>query len=374
MTGRRYHLQSPRLSLDWVAECLRDRQARVSGKYVSFRCLEPSHPDRRPSCVAWISDEGKLRVWCYRCESPDTLWRAVAERVGMRTREGFTVAALAPPKQQAKTRRDTVAWARSIWSGAALIPRDEAHPARRWFAQRRLWRPEMPAPPMLRWQEQGSGSSRAGAVVALLAKPQAWVDAYPRLPEPAAVQLISVDQWGKPALDRPFEQGGESKRTLGQARDSALILGDPRINAWAESVRVTEGVADGLAVAARYPDVVVVVGSTAGMRKGQLALWLATAAGRVIIHADVDAARRGRSPAGAAAAGRLRQAVREAGGHCQAVYPPAGFNDAAEAAASLAFDPLDDSWVDYARALAETTDLTRWDIARIAQIATGRSA
>ena len=46
--------------------------------------------------------------------------------------------------------------ARSIWASGSAIPRDGSHPARRWFTNRLLWRPEMPTPPLLRWRAADS--------------------------------------------------------------------------------------------------------------------------------------------------------------------------------------------------------------------------
>ena len=87
----------------------------------------------------------------------------------------------------------------------------------------------------------------------------------------------------------------------------------------------------------------------------------------MVIHADTDAGKLGRAPAGTSAAGRLREAVRGFGGDVRAVYPPSGFKDAADAASAMGFEPLRDSWVDGMEALLETTDWPRWEIARIAQ-------
>ena len=41
-----------------------------------------------------------------------------------------------------------------------------------------------------------------------------------------------------------------------------------------------------------------------------------------------------------------------------------------EAAQAAGFTALGDDWIEYARTLAETTGWPRWEIARIAQIAT----
>ena len=80
-------------------------------------------------------------------------------------------------------------------------------------------------------------------------------------------------------------------------------------------------------------------------------------------------ARAERRPA-TTAAGFLRLAIADSGGEASAIYPPEGYKDAAEAAQATGFTALGDDWIDYARTLAETTGWPRWEIARVAQIAT----
>ena len=119
--------------------------------------------------------------------------------------------------------------ARSIWASGSAIPRDESHPARRWFTNRLLWRPEMPTPPLLRWRAADSRHTGAGSILALLAPPAAWCDAWPGLPEPTAVQLVAVDGAGNPALDKPSEEGGLGKRTIGNAHGTVVMVGNPML-------------------------------------------------------------------------------------------------------------------------------------------------
>ena len=144
---------------------------------------------------------------------------------------------------------------------------------------------------------------------------------WPGLPAPSGVQIISVDEGGHPALDRPADRGGLSKRTLGIANGAVLIIGNPILSETITPVRVAEGLADSLAIAARYEGPVVAMAGTSGMRNPELAVWLATAPAGVIIHADSDEARAGRAPAGTTAAGCLRQGIADSGGAASAVYP-----------------------------------------------------
>jgi hypothetical protein len=203
----------------------------------------------------------------------------------------------------------------------------------------------------------------------MLAAPEAWASAWPSLPTPTAVQIINVDKGGGPSLDRPADRGGLNKRTLGVANGAVSVIGNPVLSEAAMPVRIAEGLADALAIAARYDGPVVAMCGTSGMRNPALAAWLASAEAGAIIHADRDQGREGRAPVGATAAGILRQAIASSGGDASAVYPPDGYKDAAEAAQAVGFSPLGEDWIEYARTLVETTDWPRWEIARVAQIA-----
>ena len=265
---------------------------------------------------------------------------------------------------------DRSAIARSIWASSTAIPREEGHPVRRWFDNRHLWRPELPTPPMLRWRAADSRHTGAGSIVVLLATPMAWTGHWPGLPEPMAVQMIAIDDDGNAALDKPAEMGGLGKRTIGNANGAVVVIGNPVLSESTGPVRIAEGVADALAIATRYDTPVAAVTGTSGMRNPELTAWLATAPGGTIIHADSDNSRKGRAPAGTTAAGFLRLAIVDSGGEASAIYPPEGYKDAAEAAQAAGFTALGDDWIEYARTLAETTGWPRWEIARIAQIAT----
>ena len=260
--------------------------------------------------------------------------------------------------------------ARSIWRSSEIIPRVSAHPARRWFSKRHLWPEELPTPPMLRWIPARGAHMGAGSIVAMLSTPRAWSNEWPFVPAPTGVQAISVDEHGQPSLDRPPDKGGLNKRTLGVANGAVCIIGNPVLSESGTPVRVAEGLADALAIAARYEGPVVAMIGTSGMRNPEVTAWLATAPAGVIIHADADQAGHGRAPPGTTAAGSLRQSIVDCGGSASAVYPPNGYKDAAEAAKESGFTSLGEDWIEFARTLAETTNWPRWEIARVAQIAT----
>ena len=261
---------------------------------------------------------------------------------------------------EGKPATDRSRLARAIWTSSDAIPKDNSHPARRWFENRHLWRQELPAPPVLRWKTARGGHTGAGSIVAMLAAPEAWASAWPSLPTPSAVQIISVDKGGGPSLDRPADKGGLNKRTLGAANGAVSVIGNPVLGEAVMPMRIAEGLADALAIAARYEGPVVAMCGTSGMRNLTLAAWLATAPAGVVIHADADQAGEGRAPAGTTAAGTLRQAIASFEGNASALYPPEGFKDAAEAAQAAGFSGLREDWIEYARTLAETTDWPRW--------------
>lgn len=93
-----------------------------------------------------------------------------------------------------------------------------------------------------------------GSVAVLMAPPPAWEGNWPELPELAAVHLVSIDAEGRPALDRPADHvaregkpsQGLSKRFYGSTTGTVVILGCPMLEEATASVRIIEGLADGL--------------------------------------------------------------------------------------------------------------------------------
>ncbi len=151
----------------------------------------------------------------------------------------------APSRREARERK-----AARHWRLSEPIPTDPGHPARQWAARRNLWRPGDAWPDSLRWLP---ARDRGGSIVALFAPLGSWADAAPALPAPPGVQLVHVGRDGLPAKDR----GGLNKRSHGRMKGVCLI-GDPLPKA--DRGHVVEGVADGLAVAARESGAVVIAG------------------------------------------------------------------------------------------------------------------
>ena len=262
-------------------------------------------------------------------------------------------------------------WFRYCWDSGHPIPSDPNHPARRWMAHRHLWRAEFPVPPFLRWIPAGGPATRkhpgAGSIIVLTALPEAWTAAWPELPAPNGAQTITVAEDGQKCLDKPANEGGVDKRTLsGSAGGSVVIIGCPDLSEALDPVRVAEGLADALAVASRYPGPAVATLSAGAMRRPELAEWLATAPGGVVVHADDDTGKNGRPPAGLPAARDLCRSIEALGGRARAIMPSGGVKDAADAAALMPFGALPEGWAEYGSTLRETTNWPRWEVARAA--------
>ena len=124
---------------------------------------------------------------------------------------------------------------------------------------RNLWRPELPAPGVIRWvpaaaHYQGRGPhTGAGSIIALMARLESWIAAWPALPRPQAVQLVAINADGTPAMDRPADSGGLGKRSIGSTSQALVLIGCPEGAGDYEPIRVAEGLADILALASHYP-------------------------------------------------------------------------------------------------------------------------
>ena len=265
-----------------------------------------------------------------------------------------------------------LAIAQALRTAAEEISADPDHPARRWLAHRHLWRPEVPLPSAVKWVPATVAPFRglhqgAGSIAVIMAQPGAWTETWPNSPTLTAIHLVSIRSDGTATLDRPEDQGGKGKRFYGLVSGSVAILGNPLLAEATASVRVIEGLADGLALASRFEGpVIAALGTPQRLAKDITLLeWLATSPYGVVIHADADAP-------GQAAARALRRALHAAGVQVRAVLPPEGTGkDSADIAKNSPFLPLSNSWVDYASTLREMHPAWPcWEIARQADIAT----
>ncbi len=156
--------------------------------------------------------------------------------------------------------------ARSLWARSRPVPDGERHPARLWAADRRLWPPGAPFPPAVRWTVDGEGN---GSLVACFAPVADWTGAHP--PEPSGVQLVHVDEDGRPRKDR----GGLGKRSRGILAKTVCVTGG-RLLRTPEALHAAEGLADALAVASRLPAVVLCTGGATAwphLTEPLAALW-----------------------------------------------------------------------------------------------------
>ena len=95
------------------------------------------------------------------------------------------------------------------------------------------------------------------ALVTLLAPPSAWIAAWPGIPDVHAVQLIPLDSEGRPRMN---DGAKIAKRTLGASGGCCAVVGNPAPNS--EGLIVVEGLADGLALAARREQTLMVTCTT----------------------------------------------------------------------------------------------------------------
>ena len=332
---------------------------RIKGGWSFFCPLE--HRKKTAPAAIWVNDEGWISVHCFDCQRNDEL-REVLVVPHLRDRPLPPAAPRPPaPPPRRQPRNDLPA---RIWAETEAIPNDAGHPARRWVSDRNLWRPEVRTPAPLRWlpasRTRPGPHTGAGSLVALLAQPAAWTEAWPHLPTPQAVEIIAVSATGQPALDRPAPEGGLGKRTLGAKAGAVLVLGNPLLGDAQAPVRVAEGVADALAIAARFPGPAIASMGDAGMNAGGFAEWLAWSGSGVVIHSDND-------DAGQAAASRLCGAVRIHGGTSRAVLPPQG-KDAGVVSSINPFASLAESWPSYADTLAEMNRWPLWEAQRQAAL------
>ena len=170
------------------------------------------------------------------------------------------------------------------------------------------------------WLPQGP------ALVTLLAPPSAWVAAWPSIPDVHAVQLIPLDSEGRPRMNNGAKL---PKRTLGASGGCCTVVGNPAPNA--DGLIVVEGLADGLALAARREQTLMVTCTTpraVGPVLDYAATWAA-----VQLHGDKDGP-------GQVAAAKLKGALLARGVSVESLIFD-GFEDAA-AYAEAGNEPLAD--------------------------------
>ena len=192
------------------------------------------------------------------------------------------------------------AYARRCWESAEWTPNSPSHPTRRWLWSRQgpdaagpsFWWAELPPPPVVRYLAAFPASGypldggkpwipQGPALVTLLAPPSAWIAAWPSIPDVHAVQLIPLDSEGRPRMN---DGAKLPKRTLGASGGCCAVVGNPAPNS--EGLIVVEGLADGLALAARREQTLMVT-CTTPPASGPVLEYAATWAA-VQLHGDKD--------------------------------------------------------------------------------------
>lgn len=318
----------------------------------------PAHLDDNPSLSISEGTGGTVLAKCFTGCS----FKSIRAALGLQT-------TYAPDYRPAPPARPRPAgggdYHRRLWRQVVAIAFNADHPARLWLASRHLWWPELPLPRSVGWipSTYDKRHQGAGAIIRLLAPGPAWTAAWPGLPHAAAVQLVSIDADGMPALDRAEVDGGVSKRTYGSASGAVTLLGEARPDLGV-GLDMAEGLADALALASRRLETAATTSGTSGLpalgeppASTWLALWPA-----LTLWADDD------SP-GIEAARKLRSALARQDIPLDARTLP-GRKDAANATKTSPLPVLDlDVVREFAKDL-ESEGLPRWEAARIAALST----
>ena len=341
-----------RLSPSPAAGAFYDFEADVGGGVLAFLRHEAGMD--KGSALRWLREQGLI--------SPSSRPPGRAP-TGRAAESGRTPRSTSADSQG----RDSEAYGRRLWQQSEAVPAGPAHPSRLWMAARTLWRPECQLPDAVRWLPADTRHQGAGSLIVPLAPLSAWQDSWPSVLVPIAFHTVAIDDQGQKSADRSVESGGQPKRSYGAMAGSIFLIGNPHISESRAPVQVCEGLADALAVAARFEGPVISgLGTPARLaRDNGLVQALAAAPHGVVIYADNDAGGTGQRAAAA-----LRLAVNSRGGNARAVVVRDG-KDPADQSKRLPFGPLHEAWQDYARTLEDMHPAWPiWEIYRQADIAT----
>ena len=290
------------------------------------------HPEGDDPYGVWVKEhKGRATAYCHKCPHPqgDRNVRAALglpaweERIHIPETPGATFPGrpgrrdqgkavfgdpYGPPELRGETAPGPAAGgdpdpyrssrlAARLWRQSKAIPEHPQSPPRRWLTARNLWWPGLPLPDTLRWisrealaaihRRADPRQQSGGALILLLARPEAWQNAWPELPLPAAVQCLYINGRGEPAGLYPEDNPKTlNKRNYGPSQGLYGLFGVPNLKG---AVLVTEGAADGLALASRQPAPVLIANGVSGLKQEALRNWLQGAAA-VQIYADQDAA------------------------------------------------------------------------------------
>ena len=117
-------------------------------------------------------------------------------------------------------------FAQDLWAHSEVIPAASDHPARRWVANRNLWRMELPLPSSVRWIP-GTVPAFNGCTGAWGALPSSWLRHLrgratgPNFPSsPPSTWSASTPKAGRHWTGRPTTSPGRASRVRDSARGS----------------------------------------------------------------------------------------------------------------------------------------------------------
>ena len=131
-------------------------------------------------------------------------------------------------------------YAQFAYAASVEVPDDPSHPARRWSGLHHCWQAGLPFPRGARWLSSDAGIFQgahqgAGSLIVLASPLVYWQRSYPDPPRLTAVQLVNLDDDGRPALDRPDTylnsrsepRPGLFKRTYGKSAGRCVLYWRP---------------------------------------------------------------------------------------------------------------------------------------------------
>ena len=287
-------------------------------------CGNHAHDDKELSARAWTDARGRLGVVCWADAGDSTAARRnLMEMLRGSYRGPGSEPRFKRPTRHSKDDNETRrAQAQSAWRDAIPMPEKHDAPPTLWLGEKAAFYGR--APGGIRWERKVGRDGMVGSIMGLLAPPSAWRDAYPNLPEPEAIQRVSINAAGRQVKGLKIKGGWLDKRSNGPMVGSVVIFG---LSSQRGTVRVAEGIADAAAVRGRWQQETWATCGTSGFKNQSIAQELAQY-DEVIIHSDAGAA-------GEHAARILRDHIVKAGGYAL-VCPPASGSDPADARGEVA--------------------------------------
>ena len=185
---------------------------------------------------------GLLKMICHLTELEHE-----RQAVDWLTEKGFIDGTFTPaerthrPKKVLRQTGDMFKVGLKLWQKAKPIGFYQHHAVRRWCLHRNLFPSYKELPPTIRWHEG------KGYIIVALASIQDFIAQHPAPPKPRQFHLIAIDRQGR---KRAAFKDLTDKRTYGSPSATCVALfGDPS----STEINICEGVADALAIIARFP-------------------------------------------------------------------------------------------------------------------------